>query len=247
MLFFHVHLNANFLFNDISILGSGVQAGRLGIPAELWRLVDAVKRGGGLNTPERAAELFPPVEIAMPSDIPLDEQTAAILRYHSAVGCVAGQRASTGEAFASERLSLPCTGNEYHGSYRGTHHPRLLPSAFANKQADMLTSCRSAPVCLMVLSGSCLEYNRCLDAGSEFPPSIPLPALVSAMMAFLSALPESLIPVAALMAVESELAAHRSSGGGGGSGAGGSAGGAWGDKFLRVLSPAQHNTFLYVA
>lgn len=88
--------------------------------------------------------------------------------------------------------------------------------------------------------------HRCLDAGSEFPSSIPLPALVSAMMAFLSALPESLIPVEAVAAVESELAAHRSSGGSSG-GAGGSAGGAWGDKFLRVLSPAQHNTFLYVA
>lgn len=68
------------------------------------------------------------------------------------------------------------------------------------------------------------------------------------MMAFLSALPESLIPVAAVAAVESELAAHRASGGNSSSaGAGGSAGGAWGDKFLRVLSPAQHNTFLYVA
>lgn len=66
------------------------------------------------------------------------------------------------------------------------------------------------------------------------------------MMAFLSALPEPVVPAAAVVAVESELAAHRASGGSG-QGAGGTAGGAWGDKFLRVLSPAQHNTFLYVA
>lgn len=91
-----------------------------------------------------------------------------------------------------------------------------------------------------------LALNRCLDAGSEFPPSIQLPALVSAMMAFLSALPEPVIPAAAVVSVESELAVHRASSGSG-QGAGGAAGGAWGDKFLRVLSPAQHNTFLYVA
>lgn len=68
------------------------------------------------------------------------------------------------------------------------------------------------------------------------------------MMAFLSSLPEPVVPAAAVVAVESELAAHRASGGSGqGAGGPGTAGGAWGDKFLRALSPAQHNTFLYVA
>lgn len=56
------------------------QAARLGIPGGLWRLVDAVVKGGALRTPEGAAELFPPVEIAPPSDTPLDKDTAAVLR-----------------------------------------------------------------------------------------------------------------------------------------------------------------------
>eukprot|EP00903_Cladosiphon_okamuranus_P010739 g10150.t1 len=143
----------------------GSQAARLGIPTEVWRLVDSVVEGGALQTAEGAAELFPPAEVPMPSDIPLDDDTAAVL--------------------------------------------------------------------------------RCLDAGSEFPSTIQLPAMVSAMMAFLSALPEPLVPAAAVVVVESELAAHRVSGSS--QGAGGTAGGAWGDKFLKALSPAQHNTFLYVA
>lgn len=37
-------------------------------------------QGGALQTAEGAAELFPPVEVAMPSDIPLDDETAAVLR-----------------------------------------------------------------------------------------------------------------------------------------------------------------------
>lgn len=37
--------------------------------------------GGALQTAERAAELFPPVEVAMPSDVPLDDETAVVLRY----------------------------------------------------------------------------------------------------------------------------------------------------------------------
>ncbi|CAM9113698.1 unnamed protein product [Ectocarpus sp. 13 AM-2016] len=144
----------------------GSQAARLGIPVELWRLVDSVIGSGALQTAEGAAELFPPVETAMPPDVPLDDQTAAVL--------------------------------------------------------------------------------RCLDAGSEFPPSIERPALVSAILAFLSSLPEPVVPVAAVKAVESELSAHRVSGASG-QGAGGTAGGAWGETFLRALSPSQNNTFLYVA
>lgn len=71
------------------------------------------------------------------------------------------------------------------------------------------------------------------------------------MMAFLSALPEPLVPAAAVAPVESELAARGGSGAGGPGqgqrqGTRGSPGGAWGENFLRALSPAQHNTFLYV-
>lgn len=58
------------------------QAVRLGIPVELWRLVDALIRAGALKSPESAAELFPPVEIAPPPDTPLDDETAAVLRYY---------------------------------------------------------------------------------------------------------------------------------------------------------------------
>lgn len=101
-------------------------------------------------------------------------------------------------------------------------------------------SCCASPHAISIV------LNRCLDAGSEFPSTTQLPALVSAMMAFLSALPEPLVPASAVLAVESELAAHRASDGSV-QGAGGTAGGAWRDKFLRALSPAQHNTFLYVA
>lgn len=57
-----------------------LQAARLGVPAEVWRLVDSVVEGGALQTAEGAAELFPPVEVSMPSDIPLDDDTAAVLR-----------------------------------------------------------------------------------------------------------------------------------------------------------------------
>ena len=57
------------------------QAGRLGIPIVLWRLVDAVIGGGALLDANIAAELFPPGQIAPPPDTPLDEQTAAVLRH----------------------------------------------------------------------------------------------------------------------------------------------------------------------
>ncbi|CAM9504238.1 unnamed protein product [Laminaria digitata] len=155
----------------------GSQAGRLGIPIVLWRLVDAVIRGGALLDANDAAALFPPGQIAPPPDTPLDEQTAAVLR----------------------------------------HVGFLL---------------------------------QCLDTGTEFAPSTPPVAFITALMALLSALPDPVIPVAAVAAVESELAAKVASagGGGGGGGSGGqTAGGVWGQKFLRALSPAQHNTFLYVA
>lgn len=66
---------------DASLYFNGfVQAERLGIPAELWRLVDSVIQGGALQTAEGAAELFPSMEVDMPSDIPLDDETAAVLR-----------------------------------------------------------------------------------------------------------------------------------------------------------------------
>ena len=65
----------------IPLFNCFVQAARLGIPAEVWRLVDSVVEGGALQTAERAAELFPPVEVAMPSDVPLDDETAVVLRY----------------------------------------------------------------------------------------------------------------------------------------------------------------------
>lgn len=105
----------------------------------------------------------------------------------------------------------------------------------------------SQPPSLAIAPSALSCADRCLDAGSEFPPSIQRPALVSAMLAFLSSLPEAVVPVAAVKAVESELAAHRVVSGASGRGAGGAAGGAWGETFLRALSPSQHNTFLYVA
>lgn len=91
-----------------------------------------------------------------------------------------------------------------------------------------------------------LVWYRCLDTGSEFPASVAGQALVSAILAFLGALPEPVVPVAAVKVVESELAAHRASGRATGAGAG-SIGHTWGEIFLRALSPVQHNTFLYVA
>lgn len=57
------------------------QAGRLGIPIVLWRLVDAVIRGGALLDANNAAALFPPGQIAPPPDTPLDNPTAAVLRH----------------------------------------------------------------------------------------------------------------------------------------------------------------------
>lgn len=60
------------------------QAGRLGIPIVLWRLVDAIIRGGALLDANKAAELFPLGQIAPPPDTPLDDQTNAVLRYDHA-------------------------------------------------------------------------------------------------------------------------------------------------------------------
>lgn len=69
---------------------------------------------------------------------------------------------------------------------------------------------------------------------------------MTAILAFLGALPEPVVPLAAVKAVASELAAHRASGRATGSGAG-AIGHTWGEIFLRALSPVQHNVFLYIA
>lgn len=58
----------------------GLQAARLGIPLELWRLVDSVIKRGALQAPEEAVNLFPPGEVLPPPDVPLDDQTTAVLR-----------------------------------------------------------------------------------------------------------------------------------------------------------------------
>lgn len=84
-----------------------------------------------------------------------------------------------------------------------------------------------------------ISNYRCLDMDSDFPPSLPLEAFASSVMIFLSALPEPLVPLSAVTAVESALSAHRADDDAGGSGA-------WTAGFLRALSPARHNTFLYI-
>ncbi|CAM9514012.1 unnamed protein product [Choristocarpus tenellus] len=75
---------------------------------------------------------------------------------------------------------------------------------------------------------------RCLDNGRDFPSATPPQALASAMLAFLSAMPDPLVAASAMAAVETELAAAHSSPA------------LWGESFLSSLSPARHNTFLYI-
>ncbi|CAM9192473.1 unnamed protein product [Discosporangium mesarthrocarpum] len=89
------------------------------------------------------------------------------------------------------------------------------------------TPCHSCP------DSNTVAVLRCLDTGDDFPSAIPAQALASAMLAFLSALPEPIVSASAMAAVETGLAAHATSA-------------SWGQRFLSALSPARHNTFLYV-
>lgn len=84
---------------------------------------------------------------------------------------------------------------------------------------------------------------RCIDTDSEFPHTLPGSAFAFGLLAFLSGLPEPVIPLSAVAAVESALAARRVDGAWE---TDGEADGAWTVAFLRALSPARHNTFLYI-
>lgn len=67
-----------FLFGDDAYVR--VKAARLGIPPQLWRLVDAIVRTGVLQSPEAACDLFVPVEPIISPDAPLDADTDMVLR-----------------------------------------------------------------------------------------------------------------------------------------------------------------------
>lgn len=64
----------------LPLLLANHKAARLGIPSQLWRLVDCMIQRGALQSAEVASNLFPPVEASTGLDALLDEETHIVLR-----------------------------------------------------------------------------------------------------------------------------------------------------------------------